>query len=672
MKIKWILFLILSLGLSSNLFSTPKVRHFSEIYNIDSNAIQCQIYIDNWNVKDAKILINKISLNPDLKNSLELQWLYEIFNSQVNNIEHNFEPAKESIFKALEISDETQNPEMQIETYIVCGGLFEEQGDIPNALTFFLAAKDLLDKGHLPSRKPFILNKIGTIFYLDKNFNQAANYFFEAARLYNVYKDSIIGVHYWMQNAYGNLGLCFEELKDYKKSLFYFNLSLKIIKSGYFPQERPLGVIYSNIGHVYLSMGDLVNAKKYYEEGIKYTLDPNQHELRHGAKKQLELAKILIKLKLINEARWRIDSSLKIINYYDLARLKGTYFSTELAYYEYIDKPSIALSFSKKFNDFQDSVFESQLKLGFSKQILSHSLNQKNVENELLKKNNELNTIKNRGFLGILVSLALLLLGIVYTLRVQNKRNNELNAALSEIELQKQELQFSNSNINYLLQTVAHDLRTPVGNNLSLSNLLLDSIKLHPEDKDLVKLMNTSSQHALSIMEDLLDHSLIERGDILLNLKNCNLNELIHEAVQVLNYKADFKTIKLVSKLPEKPIYINLDGSRISRVIQNLIANAIKFSQKNKSVIIELKENPENYLISVQDFGIGMDEKTIKLAFDSFTSVGRTGTSGEKSYGLGLSICKKLIELHSGRLYVESISGIGSTFYIEIPKLNKT
>jgi hypothetical protein len=61
MKIKCILFLILIFGLSTNLFSTPKVRHFSEIYNIDSNAIQCQIYIDNWNVKDAKILINKIT-----------------------------------------------------------------------------------------------------------------------------------------------------------------------------------------------------------------------------------------------------------------------------------------------------------------------------------------------------------------------------------------------------------------------------------------------------------------------------------------------------------------------------------------------------------------------------------------------------------------------------------
>jgi signal transduction histidine kinase len=139
-----------------------------------------------------------------------------------------------------------------------------------------------------------------------------------------------------------------------------------------------------------------------------------------------------------------------------------------------------------------------------------------------------------------------------------------------------------------------------------------------------------------------------------------------------LNYKADLKSIKLISKLPENPSYAFLDGCRISRVIQNLIANAIKFSQKNKSIFVELIENPKMYIISVKDNGIGMDEKTIKLAFDSFTSVGRTGTSGEKSYGLGLSICKKIVELHSGRLYVESIPGMGSTFYIEIPKLTKT
>lgn len=670
MKIKWILFLILSLGLTTNLFSTSKVRHFSQIYSIDSNAIQCQIFIDNWNVKDAKILIKKISLNPDFKNSLELQWLYEIFTCQIESIENNFESAKESILKAINLSKEVQNPEMLIESFIVCGDLFEKQGDIPNALSFFLAAEDLLDKGHMPSRKPFILNKIGTIFFLDKNFNQAANYFFEANRLYNLYKDSIIGVHYWMQNAYGNLGLCYEELKDYKKSLFYFKMALKVIQIGYFPKERPLGVIYSNMGHLYLSMGDLKNAVEYYEKGIQYTLDPNQHELRHGAKKQLELAKILIQMNLINDARWRIDSSLKIINAQSIFRLKGAYFSTELAYYESIGKLDAALFYSKKFNDFQDSIYQTQLKLGLSKQILSHSLNQKIVENELLHKDNELYNTKNKGYLGILLTMAVLFLGIIYVLSAQNKRNLELKEALSEIEIQKQELQFSNSNINYLLQTVAHDLRTPVGNNLSLSNLLLESLKLHPEDKDLVKMMNTSSQHALSIMEDLLDHSLIERGEIILNLNNFNLNELIIEAVQVLNYKADTKGIKIITKLPENSIYANIDGSRISRVIQNLITNAIKFSQNNKSIIIELIENPEKYIISVKDFGIGMDEITIEFSFDSFTSVGRTGTSGEKSYGLGLSICKKLVELHFGRLYVESIAGNGSTFYIEIPKLN--
>jgi signal transduction histidine kinase len=147
---------------------------------------------------------------------------------------------------------------------------------------------------------------------------------------------------------------------------------------------------------------------------------------------------------------------------------------------------------------------------------------------------------------------------------------------------------------------------------------------------------------------------------------------LITEAVQVLNYKAEPKNIKLEKSIPEIPIISVIDGSRISRVVQNLIANAIKFSQKQGIVIIQLSENENAIIIKVEDFGIGMDEKTKKLAFDSFTSVGRTGTSGEKSYGLGLSICKKLIELHDGKLWVTSIQGKGSSFYIEIPRLKNS
>ncbi|MFY8020751.1 MAG: sensor histidine kinase, partial [Bacteroidia bacterium] len=401
-------------------------------------------------------------------------------------------------------------------------------------------------------------------------------------------------------------------------------------------------------------------------------LDPLQRELKHGAKKQLELAKILIKLNQTKEARIRIDSSLKIINRENFKKLKGAYYGTEMFYYEKINKPEIALKYSILFNSFQDSIFQTQLKLGLSKQIISHSLNQKIVENDLLRKNEQLNSLRNKSYLILLLSLVLILFVIIYVMRNLSKKNLELNAALKEIEEQKQELQFSNSNINYLLQTVAHDLRTPVGNNLSLSRLLLESTELQDDEKDLVKLMNTSSQHAISIMEDLLDHSLIERREISLNKSNVNLSKLITDAARILSYKATPKNIRITSHIPDQEVYAHVDESRISRIVQNLVTNAIKFSQKNEEIIIELTENSTSIQIFVKDNGIGMDEDTRKLAFDSFTSVGRTGTSGEKSYGLGLSICKKLVELHGGKIGVESFPGKGSTFYIEIPKLEKS
>ena len=154
MTLRWALSVILFFGIISQGIASPKYRHFSKIYNIDSNAIQCQSLIDNWNTIESLEFLKKVKENPDYEKKPELKWIYEILNSQIHFIQYDFEPAKESIIKALEIAHELELPEMLIETYVVCGNFFEEQGELSNALTYFLAAKDLLDQGYLPSRKP--------------------------------------------------------------------------------------------------------------------------------------------------------------------------------------------------------------------------------------------------------------------------------------------------------------------------------------------------------------------------------------------------------------------------------------------------------------------------------------------------------------------------------------
>jgi two-component system sensor histidine kinase/response regulator len=234
------------------------------------------------------------------------------------------------------------------------------------------------------------------------------------------------------------------------------------------------------------------------------------------------------------------------------------------------------------------------------------------------------------------------------------------------IEKQR-ELTGNNEMKNKFIGIVAHDLRNPVISIRGFSELLLkDTNNFNEEQNEFLGIIHSTSRNMLAMINDLLDISRIESGNMKLSQKKGSLNNLILERIQLIQLQANKKHItihKELSPIPE----IAFDEERLGQAIDNLITNAIKFAPIGSNVYLRLKQNGELVNFSVTDEGPGIPREEQHLLFSEFHRLSIRPTAGETSTGLGLAIAKKIIEAHNGIIEFETQEGMGSTFSLILP-----
>ncbi|MBF0443974.1 MAG: hybrid sensor histidine kinase/response regulator [Magnetococcales bacterium] len=220
---------------------------------------------------------------------------------------------------------------------------------------------------------------------------------------------------------------------------------------------------------------------------------------------------------------------------------------------------------------------------------------------------------------------------------------------------------------NKFLGVAAHDLRNPLTSLQGMSQLML---KIHlPEEKKIkfLQSINKTSHQMLKLVNDLLDVSVIESGRFDLRSEMNNLSQLVAERVELISDIAKNKGITLISNLADLPD-TQFDEDRIGQVVDNLLTNAIKFSNSESTVTLITREVDGKIELSVTDQGQGIPADEINSLFGSFKKTSVKPTGGEKSTGLGLSIVKKIVEAHNGNIKVESEVGKGTTFLVSLNK----
>ncbi len=220
------------------------------------------------------------------------------------------------------------------------------------------------------------------------------------------------------------------------------------------------------------------------------------------------------------------------------------------------------------------------------------------------------------------------------------------------------------------VSTVSHELRSPLASVKEAMNLLLDKIpgKINAEQERFLEISRNNVDRTLRLINELLDISKLEAGKLDMKRNFQDICIVAKHTYETLKIDADRKGVKLNLKMPDVNVNMWFDADQITRVLVNLISNAIKFTEENGIVSIMLEDLGGFVQVRVIDNGAGIAEEDKDKVFDKFYSVTRVKSSKVKGTGLGLPIAKEIVELHRGRIWVDSQLGRGSRFSFTLPK----
>lgn len=236
------------------------------------------------------------------------------------------------------------------------------------------------------------------------------------------------------------------------------------------------------------------------------------------------------------------------------------------------------------------------------------------------------------------------------------------------------DLELLNSQKLKLLSIIGHDLRTPIASIQGFADMLVEDLSKGSYESalDFAKVIQQASQKSMSLLLNLVEWARMQREGVVFNPVWLNLNELVAE---VLGFFREIAAQKdLIIKLEAVgQVSISADKQNLQTLLRNLLSNAIKFSHPGATVQVRLyfAGGGQTAVIEVEDTGVGIDEKQIPMLFEPGTRYNRSGTNGEQSEGLGLILCKEIVNLHKGSVSVKSAPGKGSVFTVKLPANNQ-
>ena len=275
--------------------------------------------------------------------------------------------------------------------------------------------------------------------------------------------------------------------------------------------------------------------------------------------------------------------------------------------------------------------------------------------------------------------LSIVLLVFIVALVVVNDRKSRKNVRLltqlnETIRLQKKELEATldqleqrNKDKDHLMRIVAHDLRNPLAGIYSLTGLMMEDMIEGSTLKNNTGVIHKSAGGTLALITEMLEsanndqglmHEVKTRGDIY---------ELITHCVELLRFKALEKKQVVKWTSPGGTLLVKMDPNKLWRVLNNILINAIKFSGTGKTIDVSTNVDGNEIEVSVKDEGVGIPPELSGKIFDMYSGAKRSGTSGERAYGLGMSISKKIMQDFGGDIYFTSKEGEGTTFCIRVP-----
>ena len=606
--------------------------------------------------------------------------------------------------EALKLAEKTESVKHKVDAYLTASVLYASTGDFSTALRFDNRARelDITTKDSTNISRDY--NNIGHDYYDLGEYDDAYFYFTQSYRIASVIKDTLR-----MLIALHNVGRVFKELGQYDQALDHLQLSLKMsqehhdaegiayalheigdvmlrknqydsaltflmdalgkVRSMHIDEIHPQ--VLANIGSVYLSKNDFSKALTYYDSA--YTLHAKTNNRYGMAEIELGRGIVFIKQKKYNEALDKIEKSLVIARELNARVLEIRSFYQLSVLWETKGDHKKSLEYFKQYKLLEDTLFSQEMQgkllrdqIRFETesretQIAALSRLQTSQRSELRKQEFV------RNILVVVMALSAILLITVYR---SGQRRRKINMLLlnhqDEMEKRSEELERLNQVKDKFFSIISHDLRSPINALAGLLDLI-DKGAIKPEEMHKhTKELKVRFNHTRTLLNNLLDWTLLQMDKLNLQAAKINLYRLVEENIQLLGSVQD-KKISMINEVPENAIGF-ADSNTINLVIRNLMTNAIKFTNDGGHVVIAAREQGREWIVSVSDNGVGMKPEVLNMLFDKTAPYTTRGTANEKGTGLGLILCKEFVEKNGGRIWVESEEDKGSTFYFTLPK----
>jgi signal transduction histidine kinase len=254
-----------------------------------------------------------------------------------------------------------------------------------------------------------------------------------------------------------------------------------------------------------------------------------------------------------------------------------------------------------------------------------------------------------------------------------NKRTSQLKEKTIELEQVNERLKELDHLKSMFLASMSHELRTPLNSIIGFTGILLQGISgaLSDEQKKQLTMVKGSGQHLLDLINDLLDVSKIEAGKVEVFVKEFALAAVANEVTAAISPAANKKKLNVVTKLQDEIVLLS-DRRRIKQVLMNLVSNAVKFTDQGQVTITGKRLDNDQVEFEVTDTGIGMKQEDIQRLFQPFQQVGESLAKEHGGTGLGLYLCRKIVDLLHGEIRAESEYGTGSTFTVTLPSRHES
>ena len=501
-------------------------------------------------------------------------------------------------------------------------------------------------------------NSIGLNLSSMKNFEPAVEYHWRsmdiANKLLNTINkpDSLLRVKRILGYNYINLILGYEDSNKQDSTLYYAEKSIDVFTS--LQDSFYLAMAYNRKAQALYMMQQYEDAVEInqliYENFSNLSPFEKTFTFLGLAQNYLELGKIDLSIKFGKEGYEMAKSNNAIWHAQHFARVLASAYAK-------INNYKAAYEYHVEFKTYSDSLFNQDTETRINYTLLK----QKELENERLTQTNALKEyqLKTKNQQTIILIVGILLLFIFAILQYNNsKKLKELN----------QRLETTNASKDKFFSIIAHDLKSPLNSILGFFNLLKARITQLSEEElqEFIDMMLATTNNTYKLLENLLEWSRLQAGDISFKPEQIELNNILAENVELMSKVAEKKEIEL-KLYNSQLVHAYADKNMLSTVLRNLISNAIKFTKTGGHVSIDYQLQNGMAYVSIKDTGIGIPKEILHKLFVISEKHSTQGTDKEKGTGLGLSLSKEFIEQQGGEISVESTLGKGSTFTFTLP-----